>query len=88
MNLNQKAINRRIDQAAAALLEKHGLGQIEPESLKEIGKKFGLPIGDDVNTDVVARTIVIAASAPEAREALEKGRVAVKERLNRHFFAA
>lgn len=81
--ITDKELNRRLNGAAALLVKTHGKGKIPPESLKKIGKEFFLPIGDDIDNDVVAQTVVVAAFAPEATDALKKGRMKVKALLER-----
>lgn len=81
--ITDKELNRRLNGAAAMLVKTHDKGQILPESLKKIGKEFSLPIGDDIDNDVVAQTVVIAAFAPEATSALQKGKEKVKAILER-----
>lgn len=82
MKLTKDDVAGMILQAGADLRQVSGpTGCVTPDDIVSVADKHDLPIGLDIASDPVARTIFIAAFCGEARKALEAGIDAVWRRL-------
>lgn len=73
MKLTRSDIDRKVAQAASSLLARAPNNRVTPELMMQIADEHQLPIGTSVENDVVARTIFVAAFAPEAKAIVGRG---------------
>lgn len=82
MKLTKDDVAGMVLQAGADLRRAAGpSGRVTPDAIIAVADKNDLPVGLDIASDPVARTIFIAAFCVEAKKALEAGVDAVWRRF-------